>query len=532
MSDRESISDASPPATSAPTAADHGADAGPQQISPEGLKRLLAAAERHVAGALAGGVDDVHDLRVILRRVRVLCRELARGRQARGDGPAGLEAGATALFRALGGIRDLDILRHELESLTSAGRLSPPPGPELIEWLEREKARLRLGLPDAVAFFRGEVERYHRAAGGRAASEAGRGAAASASRGGPHFGPAAVRRAAKRRLRRPARRLLRAFRRTRHDPTPAQLHRLRIRGKGLRYSAEPLLATSRGVEHDRIHHRLATLENGLKKLQDALGAVQDAAMVLARLDGLGAAGTLSPAAVGPARVAAARELERRRTAFLSDLAGGTYDNLLHEVKKVAAKQGEGTGGESRTAHRVPLESIPGIGPAKARRLAEAGLASSKALKTASVDDLTAVKTIGPHQAKLIKEFVDGSSNGGSAAESEDVDGKHFERAQAVLALSATVSDYSRTLAQDLAQHEEGDSVRAGRQAERLAEQLADLSEHVNEVSAKKLKSLRAELRETEGLLAKVLDLDATSLKMNKLRKALKAHRKAIEVYLG
>jgi hypothetical protein len=201
------------------------------------------------------------------------------------------------------------------------------------------------------------------------------------------------------------------------------------------------------------------------------------------------------------------------------------------VKKVAAKQGDGTGGESRAADRVPLESIPGIGPAKARRLAEAGLASPGALKTASVDDLTAVKTIGPHQAKLIKEFVDGSSNG-SSGDGEDVDGKRFERAQAVLALSATVSDYSRTLAQDLAQHEEGDSVRAGRQAERLAERLADLSERVNEVSSKKLKALRAELRETEGLLAKVLDLDAASLKMNKLRKALKAHRKAIESYLG
>jgi hypothetical protein len=55
---------------------------------------------------------------------------------------------------------------------------------------------------------------------------------------------------------------------------------------------------------------------------------------------------------------------------------------------------------------------------------------------------------------------------------------------------------------------------------------------VNDVSSKKLKALRAELREIEGLLAKVLDLDASSLKMNKLRKALKAHRKAIESYLG
>jgi predicted flap endonuclease-1-like 5' DNA nuclease len=267
-------------------------------------------------------------------------------------------------------------------------------------------------------------------------------------------------------------------------------------------------------------------------LQDALGAVQDAAMVLARLDGLGAADTLPPSAVGPARVAAARELERRRAAFLANLELGVYANLLHEVKKVAAKQGDGTGGETRDAARIPLEKIPGIGPAKARRLAEAGLASPDALKSASLEDLAAVKTIGTHQAKLIKEYVDESGNGGPVDGDGEVDGKRFERTQAVLGLGATVSDYARTLAEELSRHEEGDTVRAGRQAERLADGLSALSDRLNEVSSKRLKSLRAELRETEGLLAKVLDLETSSLKMNKLRKALKTHRRAIESYLG
>ncbi len=536
MSDHESRygTSANAAGSTTPTTTEPGEARG--RLTPRApLERLLEEADGQVSAALAGDVKAVHDLRVALRRVRVLCRELARGRGPRSGGFAEVRAGATALFSALAGIRDLDILRRELQSLAATGELGPQPDLGLFDWLEREKSRLRLGLPDAIAFFRGEIERYRQsvAVGARPGSEApgavraGLGAAGVPALASPGAGGRT-----RLRLRRPARRLLRALQRARRDPSAERLHRLRIRGKELRYSVEPLLADAAQPPAGREDHPLAALESGLKKLQDALGAVQDAAMVLGRLDGLGTAGTLSPAAVGPARVAAARELERRRATFLADLAGGTYANLLHEVKKVAAKQGDGTGGESRVVDRVPLEKIPGIGPAKARRLAEAGLASPDALKTATVDDLTAVKTIGPHQAKLIKEFIDGSSNGSSALEAEDVDGKRFERTQAVLALSATVSDYSRTLAEELARQVEGDSVRAGRQAERLAERLADLSERVNEVSSKRLKSLRAELRETEGLLAKVLDLEASSLKMNKLRKALKAHRKAIEGYVG
>jgi CHAD domain-containing protein len=311
------------------------------------------------------------------------------------------------------------------------------------------------------------------------------------------------------------------------DPSSERLHRLRIRGKALRYMAEALREA--GGEPAET---AAALESGLKKLQDALGAVQDATMVVSRLDGLGLAGTLPAPAVGPARVAAARELERRRAAFLTELDAGEYQNLLHEVKKVSAKQGDGAGGEPRD-DRVPLEEIPGIGPAKARRLADAGLASPDALRSASLEELASVKTIGPHQARLIKEFVEESTNGTSGgAEESEPDGKRFERAQAVLALSATVSDYARTLAEELAAQAEGDAVRAGRQAERLADQLAEMSDRVDGISTKRLKSLRAELRETEGLLAKVLDVDSSSLKMNKLRKALKAHRKAVEGYIG
>jgi CHAD domain-containing protein len=507
-----------------PHAARVGALAAP--LPPQArMESLLEEAQRQLPEALAGDEEAVHDLRVALRRIRVLARELVDTGGGLAEPLIELAAGATALFRALAGIRDLDILGHELADLAAAGALGPAVDPSLARWVEGERARLRVGVPDAAAFFRQEVERYLLAARPRGTDRPARAAAVQARRRArPRHGG--------RRLARPARRLLKAFDRVRRRPTPQRLHRLRIRAKSLRYTAETLAHREAGPLRRGPGAGLAALESGLKKLQDALGAVQDAAMVLARLDGLGAADTLPPSAVGPARVAAARELERRRAAFLANLELGVYANLLHEVKKVAAKQGDGTGGETRDAARIPLEKIPGIGPAKARRLAEAGLASPDALKSASLEDLAAVKTIGTHQAKLIKEYVDESGNGGPVDGDGEVDGKRFERTQAVLGLGATVSDYARTLAEELSRHEEGDTVRAGRQAERLADGLSALSDRLNEVSSKRLKSLRAELRETEGLLAKVLDLETSSLKMNKLRKALKTHRRAIESYLG
>jgi predicted flap endonuclease-1-like 5' DNA nuclease len=235
-------------------------------------------------------------------------------------------------------------------------------------------------------------------------------------------------------------------------------------------------------------------------------------------------------------VAAARERDRRRSRFRAALEAGEFTNLFHEVRDVASKQGDAAGDEPAEGVRVRLEEIPGIGSAKARHLKEAGLATPEALRAATLKEVAAVKTIGPHQARLIKEYVNGDGSAGIAAPAEageeEVEGKRFERIQSVLALGATVCDYGRTLAEELARQEEGDAVRAARQAERLVERLADLPERAQHIPSKKLKGLRGELREAEGLLAKVLDLDTSTLKMNKLRKALKAHRKGVDAYLA
>lgn len=504
----------------------------------ERLDELLLQAERLLGPAVEGDEDAVHDLRVCLRRIRVLCRELSGGKGRGARELDELRAGATGLFRALGGIRDLDILRRELRGLVRSGALEDPIQPDLAAWLEDERKRLRTGVPAAVSFFCEELARFRAA--------------------GPPTGRfhAADRRARSSRatLRRRARRLLKQLARVesedREGESPeagapwARLHRLRIRGKQLRYALEA---------HGQLDRAGGDpLESGLKKLQDALGSVQDAAMAVARLDALARGGTLSPAAAGPARVAAANERDRRRAEFLHELRTGVYANLLNEVRDVTAKEGQGRKGDShaerragdspsepptgdsRDAERVLVEKIPGIGAAKVRHLAEAGLATLEALRAASLEELAAVQTIGPHQARMIKQFVEGSPDGAGEAlpQEGEVDGKRFERTQSVLALSAVVSDYATTLAEELSRHEEGDAVRTGRQAESLVDRLVDLPGDLGQVSTKKLKGLRSELRQLEGLLAKVLDLDASTLKMNKLRKALKAHRKAIDAYLA
>jgi CHAD domain-containing protein len=481
------------------------------------LRKLLAEAEELLPEARLAEEEWNHDLRVSLRRIRVLCRELSAGVGERARPLGELAAGATGLFRALGELRDLDILRRELEGLVHSRALPDPFDPGIAGWLERERERLRAGLPAAVTFFGDELARFRE----RGLPEG--------SRLPGQRGPRAVRAA----LRRPARRLLKELARARAKPTDENLHQVRIRGKKLRYAGEAVWRGGHGKAPRQGGVGDSRLESGLKKLQDALGAIQDSAMVVARLDDLAATGALAPSAAGPARVAAANERGRRKADFLEELERGGYETFLHEVRQVAAKQGEGNGGASQEPARIELDKIPGIGAAKVKRLEEAGLASPEALKAASLEELSAVKTIGPHQARLIKEFVEsGDGDRASEAKEGEPEGKRFERIQSVLALGAVVSDYGRTLAEELARQEEGDANRAGRQAERLVDRLADLPTRVEEIPTKKLKGLRGELRESEGLLAKVLDLDSSTLKMNKLRKALKAHRKAIEAYLA
>ena len=233
--------------------------------------------EQLIPAALSVDAEAIHDLRALLRRVRVLCRELSHVRAAGPHPLAELRAGATALFRAFGGLRDLHVLESELEELVAEGRLAGRLAPEMVEWIALERKRLRSGVPEAAGFFLQELARFR---GGFTPRDA--------------LGLAPPER--ERRLGKRARRLLQALDEARHEGSVQALHKARIRGKELRYALESagrLPAPSvDGRSEDGRAPGGESLESGLKKLQDALGAVQDAAMVAARVTSLAETGVL------------------------------------------------------------------------------------------------------------------------------------------------------------------------------------------------------------------------------------------------
>jgi CHAD domain-containing protein len=264
--------------------------------------------------------EGIHDLRVCLRRIRVLCRELEKPPGSLGRALAALRAGAANLFHALGGLRDLDILCRELAAFVETGRVPEGLDPELSRWVDLERRRLSAGLADAVALFEAEVAGFQ---------------ARTAQREDFLRGPSPELKSDGPRLRRRARRVLVALERAEKEPSDERLHRLRIRAKQLRYAVEGRSASRRPVRSSAGDRDVAALERRLKRLQDALGAIQDAAMVVGRLEGLTETGLLDPSAAEPARVAATDERERRRREFLDELATGRHDHLFGTVRRMA-----------------------------------------------------------------------------------------------------------------------------------------------------------------------------------------------------
>src|SRR5258708_2032145 len=79
------------------------------------MEAVLAECERAAAGFDA---DAVHDLRVAIRR----CRSLADGLRAMDPDPSWKEMkkAGKKVFRALGGLRDMQVMQHWIEKLSSA----------------------------------------------------------------------------------------------------------------------------------------------------------------------------------------------------------------------------------------------------------------------------------------------------------------------------------------------------------------------------------------------------------------------------
>ncbi|MGH9838348.1 MAG: CHAD domain-containing protein [Blastocatellia bacterium] len=106
----------------------------------------------HEAGAGAGEVEAVHDMRVAIRRLRVALVNFAvcLPREDRKRLRVRLEN----LAKALGGVRDLDVMIAALESnlLTRLGEDRPA----ISAWMRRLKSRRRARLRQLTEYLRGD----------------------------------------------------------------------------------------------------------------------------------------------------------------------------------------------------------------------------------------------------------------------------------------------------------------------------------------------------------------------------------------
>jgi CHAD domain-containing protein len=265
-----------------------------------------------------------HDQRVAARRTRSLLGDL---------GSALPEAGVSTLreeLRWLGGrtgpLRDLDVLAS---SLRSSDDLPPDVLAELLEVLERRRQAALTALRDAL-----DSPRY--AALVRTWRELADAPAPDAGSGARPFGELLAER-----LRKRARALRKRIRPGVAGGPTADLHELRIQAKKLRY----LLECAPGLADEE---RLAASVNVLKRLQEHLGELHDAAVQCAALTELG--GASDAAGLAPRTLlwlgrlterAAAREARERSVlpaaleAFDCAAARKRFDKLVRELEGAA-----------------------------------------------------------------------------------------------------------------------------------------------------------------------------------------------------
>jgi CHAD domain-containing protein len=221
------------------------------------LRAQFDAIVSHTPGARTGrDPEELHDLRVAVRRLRALLRA-GRGMLEPGWGDP-LRDELAWFGRALGPARDADVLLARLQQV--AGELDEPDRRSfqpVLERVRRERAEARTAMLRTLrsARYRRLVEALDKAT---RAPRVRRNAA----------GPAAE-------AKREFRKLRRAVDALPAEPTDEALHAVRIRGKRARYAAE-LAAAADGGASTRFVRKA-------KAFQDVLGQHQDATVAEARL---------------------------------------------------------------------------------------------------------------------------------------------------------------------------------------------------------------------------------------------------------
>ena len=232
------------------------------------VRRLLAAWVTHEPGARSGSdPEELHQLRVTARRLdatlslfkQYLPAPLLRARKT-----------AKSLLRSLGATRDLDVqlagLGAYCEALSEEERRALEPLKERLAH-ERERSRARmLRALDSVATRRW-LQLLATATEAPAATDTAAGAVTVAAVMPP-------------RVRRRFRRLRKAVRRLRADSSMDDYHKVRRRAKQLRYALESGTFMA-GKPADE-------MLKALRRMQDKLGAQQDAFMARTHLSALAA----------------------------------------------------------------------------------------------------------------------------------------------------------------------------------------------------------------------------------------------------
>jgi CHAD domain-containing protein len=313
-------------------------DLGPTEVTPTSTFGELADAviRRHLATLITNepgtrlGEDpeELHDMRVATRRLRAAFSffEAILPSQF-----SILRTELSWLASVLGAVRDLDVhlegLEGAEEDLLPLPEGTEPPLDQLRSVLIAEREVARAALLRAL-----DSPRYERLTTGLA-SLAQQGAA---RRGADYDVPAVA--VVPELVGARYRATSRGARRARRSGSATDFHRLRIRGKRLRYAVE-FTGDLYGEPAQRFSRRLA-------KLQDALGAVQDASVAIERLLQLAADSEhpLPPITVFVMGSMAARhqlesaELMARIPSRLSQLDDREWQELatLMEVRRLAA----------------------------------------------------------------------------------------------------------------------------------------------------------------------------------------------------
>ncbi len=205
--------------------------------------------------------EDLHDLRVAVRRLRAILRVAAPPLDEAWAND--LRAELDWLGDALGPVRDLDVmlafLRQEQKTLSGGERTALEP---ILKKLARERSASRRSLLAAMKSPR-YVELLDRLE--RAAHRP----RTRAARPDPHEIAASE-----------FKRLRKAVRKLDRDPSDASLHKVRIKGKRARYAAE-LAAPGAGK-------RVGKFIGPAKAFQDVAGEHQDAVVIVERLRALAA----------------------------------------------------------------------------------------------------------------------------------------------------------------------------------------------------------------------------------------------------